>query len=101
MEAPLRDVLRIALRRRGLPARGLKEDMIKRLMRGRDAQALTEAAATLLFVRRRLSSRPGGLALTHDFGWIVEAWKEMSVHNGGRGAISDVRRWGARLNDLG
>ena len=96
MEAALRDELRIALRRRGLPTRGLKEDLIKRLLRGPGAQALTEeAAGALLFVRRRLGSRAGGLALTDDagaIGWIVEACKEKSVHNGGRRAISDLRR---------
>ena len=44
-------------------------DLIKRLMRGQCAQAMTEeAAAALLFVRRRLVSRPGGLALTDDAG---------------------------------
>ena len=32
MEAALRDKLRIVLRRRGLPPRGLKEDLIKRLL---------------------------------------------------------------------
>ena len=46
-----------------------------------------DAAAALLFVRRRLGSRLGG-ALTGDagaIGWIVEACKEKSVHNDGRG----------------
>ena len=94
-EATLRDELRIALwRRRGLPA-SWKEVLIKRLMRGHGVWALTEeAAAALLFVRRRSCSRSGGLALTDDagaIGWIVQAFTEKSVHNGGRGAISDVR----------
>ena len=56
-----------------------------------------------LFVRRRLGSRLGGLALTEDAGaivWIVEAYKEKSVHNDGRGAISGVRSRSTRLNDL-
>ena len=35
MEAALRDELRIVLLRRGLPARGLKEDLIKRPLRER------------------------------------------------------------------
>ena len=42
-----------------------------------------EAAGALLFVRGRLGSRLGGLALTDDagaIGWIVEACKEKSVH---------------------
>ena len=99
MEATLRDELRIALRRRGLPT-----SLVKRLMRGNGAQALTEeAAAAPLIVRRRLGSRPGGLALTEDAGatgWIVEACKENSVLNDVRGAIWDVRRWRTRLNDL-
>ena len=46
----------------------------------------------------------GGLALTNDAGaveWTVEACMEKSVHNGGRGAISDVRRRCTRLNDHG
>ena len=69
MEATLRDERRIAFRRRGLPARGLKEDLIKRLMRGLSAQVLTEEAeAALLFVWLRLGSRPCGLALTDDAG---------------------------------
>ena len=85
MQATLRDKFRFALWRRGLPTRGLKEDLIKRLFRGHGAQSLTEeAAAALLFVRRRLGSRLGGLALTDDagaIGWIVETCKEESVHN--------------------
>ena len=89
MEAALRDELRIVLLRRGLQARGLKEDLIKRPLRERGAQVLTEeAAVALLFVRRRSGSMMGGLALTDDAGaieWIVEACKEMSVHYGGRG----------------
>ena len=84
------------MQRRGLPTRGLKEDLIKRLLRGHGAQALTEeAAAALLFVRRRLGSRPGGLALTDDagaIGWIVEACKEKSSTTMDAGTISDVRR---------
>ena len=57
MEAGLRDELRIALRRRGLPARELKGDVVKRPLRGRGAQALTEeAAVALLVVRRRMGS---------------------------------------------
>ena len=83
----------------------MKEDLIKRLLRGRGAQALTEEAPVApLFVKRRLGSRPGGLDLTDDagaIGWIVEACKEKSVHHDGRGAISDVRRRNTRLNDLG
>ena len=55
----------------------VKEDLIKRLLRGRGAQALTEeAAAVPVFVRRRSGSRPSGRALTDDagtIGWKVEA----------------------------
>ena len=50
-----------------------------------------EAAAVLLFVRRRLGSRLDGFALTDDseaIGWIIEACKEKSVHDDGRAAIS-------------
>ena len=79
MQATLRDELRVALCRRGLPAREPKEDLIKKLMRGRRAQARTEeAAVALLLVRRRLGSRLGGLTLTGDAGaieWIVEVCK--------------------------
>ena len=88
-----------------LADKGLLEDLIERLSRGHGAQALTEeAAVALLFVRRRLGSRPGGLALTDDAGasgWIVEACKEKSVHNDGRGAILDARRRSTKRNDLG
>ena len=57
---------------------------------------MEEAAVALLFVRRRLGSRSGDLALTDDagaIGWVVEACKEKSVHSSGHEAISDVRRW--------
>ena len=73
MEAVLRDELRIALRRRGLPARELKEDLTEMLMCWHGVQALTEEAAVALwFVRRRLGSRPGGLAVTDDAGNRVD-----------------------------
>ena len=51
--------------------------------------------------------RPATLGLfawTDDagaIGSIVEACKEKSVHNSGRGAISEVRRWSTSLSDLG
>ena len=68
-QATLRDEFRVVSWRRGLSTRGLKEDLIERLLPGCGAQALTEeAAAALLFVNRRLGSRPGGLALTDDAG---------------------------------
>ena len=63
-----------------LADKGLKEDLIKRLLRGRGAQALTEElAVALFFVMRLLGSRPGGLALTDDagaIGWIFEVCTE-------------------------
>ena len=69
IEAVLRDELRIALRRRGLPARGAEGRLDQETVGGRGALALTEeAAVALLFVRRRLGSRLGGLALTDDAG---------------------------------
>ena len=92
MLATLRDELRVVSWRRGLSTRGLKEDLIKRLLHGHGAQALTEEAATaLLFVRRLLGSRPDGFALTDDGGairWIIEACREKSVHNDGRAVTS-------------
>ena len=85
MQATLRDEIRVVSWRRGLSTRGLKEDLIERLLHENGAQALTEeAAAALLFVRRRLGSRPDGFALTDDAGairWIVKACREESVHN--------------------
>ena len=105
LQATLRDELRVVSWRRGLSTKGLKETLIERLLRGRGAQALTEEeAATLLFVRRRFGSRPGGLALTDDagaIGWSVEARKEKSVHINGCRLISHVRRRSTRRNDLG
>ena len=85
----LRDELRVALWRRGLPTE-LNEDLVERLLRGHDAQELTEEAAALLILRRRLGLTV--LALTDDAGavWIVEACEEKSFYNGGRGAVSDV-----------
>ena len=98
MQATLRDELRVALCRRGLPAREPKEDLIKRLMRGRRAQARTEeAAVALLLVRRRLGSRLGGLTLTGDAGaieWIVET-PGTRLDDLGRGVRETARVRGA------
>ena len=60
MEAALRDELRVALRQRGLPARGLKEDLFMRLLRARRAGTDGRSSSGVV---------------------------------GGRGAISDVRRF--------
>ena len=57
MQATLRDEIRVVSWRRGLSTRGLKKDLIKRLLHENGAQALTEeAAAALLFVRRLLKA---------------------------------------------
>ena len=72
-----RDEIRVVSWRRGLSTRGLKKDLIKRLLHEDGAQALTEeAAAALLLVRRRLGSKPEGFALTDDawaIRWIAKA----------------------------
>ena len=81
--------LRVELRRRGLSAMGLKEDLIKRL--GTDGRGSSCAVVRQV----ALGLEAGAI------GWIVEAGKEKSVHNGERGAISDARRRSTRLNDLG
>ena len=105
MQATLRDEIRVVSWRRGLSTRGLKEDLIKRLLHEAGAQALTEeAAAALLLVRRRLGSKPDGFALTDDAGairWIVKACREDSVHDDGCEAISGWRRRSTRRSDLG
>ena len=65
-----------------------RDELRVALWRGHGAWALTGETAAAVFVRRRLGSRPGGLALTDDagaVGWIVEVCKEKSVHNDGRG----------------
>ena len=81
-DAILRDKLRVAFWRRVLPTRrGLKEDLIKRLLRVLPGLALTDGAGAI--------------------GWIVEACKKKSVHNDGRGAISDVRRWDETFEEPG
>ena len=105
MEAALRDQLRIALRRRASPARWLKEDLMKRLLRGRGAQALTEeAVVALLFVRRRLASRPGDLAWIDDAGameWIFgEVQGEVGPQRWTRGDLGR-ETLSTRLSDLG
>ena len=105
MQATLRDESRVVSWRRGLSSRGLKKDLIKRLLHESGAQALTEeAAAALLLVRRRLGSKPDAFALTDDGGairWIVKACREKSVHDDGCEAISGWRRRRTSRNDLG
>ena len=100
MQATLRDEIRVVSWRCGLSTRGVKEDLIKRLLHENGAQALTEeAAAALLLVRRRLGSKPDGFALTDDAGairWIVKVCREKSVHDNGCEAISGWRRRRAR-----
>ena len=89
IQATLREELRVALWRRGLPTRGKKENLIKRLMRWCGAQALTEEAA----VRWRLGSRPGGLALADDAGAnrVDRRGVQGEVGQQWTRAISDVR----------
>ena len=101
----LRDEIRVVSWRCGLSTRGLRKDLIKRLLHEDGAQALTEEAApALLLVRRRLGLKPDGFALTDDAGairLIVKACREKSVHDDGCEAISGWRRRSTRRNGLG
>ena len=87
MQATLRDEPCVVSLRRGLSTRGLKEDLIKRLLHGHGAQALVgERATVLLFDRRRLGSRPDSLALIDDAGG------NRVDHRGVQGEVCP-RRW--------
>ena len=99
------DVSCVVSLRRGLSTRELKEDLIKRLLHGHGAQALVgEAAAVLLFYRRRLVSRPDSLALIDDAGRQSggssrRAGRSLSTMDERRSR--DMRRRGTRRNNLG
>ena len=86
MQATLRDELRVALWQ-GVAGRLEQETDAWVWRAGSDGRRSSGAVVRLATL--------GLEALTDDAGatgWLVEACKEKSVHNGGRIAISDVRR---------
>ena len=100
LESMLRDELRNAVRRRGLPVTGLKPDLVNKLMSGPGAECLSnEACIAMRFVHRRSGSKaPEGFALEDDaaaFAWIQRTLME-SPSWGGQAAAEGLRRRAAR-----
>ena len=91
-EVSLRDDLRIALRRRGLPVGELKQELVEGMAHGTSAEELSEVAAgALLFIWRRSGSRPDGFALSSDesaYLWIAEACEDHRLRLEGQGLPS-------------